>query len=142
MVPAPDYVPPDPPVMTYLIVDDGKAALEWYGRALGAEVTYRIDEPDGRVGHAMLSINGGAIYLADEFPELGDRVGVRAPKTLGGASAQVALAVHDTDSWVGRAVEAGAQVLRPAVDDFYGRAAKVRDPFGHVWTFVGPKTTG
>lgn len=142
MIPDPDYVPPDPPVMTYLIVDDGKAALDWYGRGLGAEVTFRVDETDGRVGHAMLSVNGGALYLSDEFPELGDRVGVRAPTTLGGATAQVSLAVHDVDGWLARAVEAGAQVLRPAVDDFYGRHAKVRDPFGHVWNFVGPKTGG
>lgn len=134
------YEPPDPPVMSYLMVHDGPAAIDWYARAFGATVQVRYDEPDGRVGHAMLNINGGAIYLADEFPELQDRIGVKAPRTLSGTSVQISLAIDDTDAWLARAVEAGATIIRPAEDDFYGRAAKISDPFGHVWTMVGPKT--
>lgn len=65
--------------MAYLMVHDGPAAIDWYGQALGATVEDRYDEADGRVGHAMLNINGGAIYLADEFPEVQDRIGIRAP---------------------------------------------------------------
>lgn len=133
------YVPPDPPVMAYLMVHDGPAAIDWYGRALGATVEDRYDEADGRVGHAMLTINGGAIYLADEFPEVQDRIGIRAPRTLGGSTVQIALAVDDVDAWMARAVEAGATVIKPAIDEFYGRQGKLSDPFGHVWSFVGPK---
>lgn len=133
------YTPPDPPVMAYLMVHNGPAAIDWYGRALGARVEVRYDEADGRVGHAMLNINGGAIYLADEFPELQDRIGVRAPRTLGGSTIQIALAVDDVDAWMGRAIDAGATVIKPATDEFYGRQGKLGDPFGHVWSFVGPK---
>ena len=133
------HVPPDPPVMAYLMVHDGPAAIDWYGRALGATVEDRYDEADGRVGHAMLSINGGVIYLADEFPELQDRTGIRAPRTLGGSTIQIALAVDDVDAWMTLAVEAGATVIKPATDEFYGRQGKLGDPFGHVWSFVGPK---
>lgn len=134
------YVPPDPPVIPYLLVHDGPGAVEWYGRALGATCDSRYDEADGRVGHAMLMINGGVIYLADEFPELQDRVGARAPATLGSTSMMVALAVDDTDAWMARAVAEGAEVIRPATDDFYGRHGKLRDPYGHVWSMIGPKT--
>jgi PhnB protein len=52
----------------------------------------------------------------------------------------VALAVDDTDAWMARAVAEGAEVIRPATDDFYGRHGKLRDPYGHVWSMIGPKT--
>lgn len=134
------YVPPDPPVVPYLIVHAGPTALDWYVQALGAEVRFRYDEADGRLGHAMLGINGGAVYLADEFPELQDRIGTRAPAELGGTTVTIALAVDDVDAWMARAVDAGATVIRTAVDDSYGRHGKLGDPFGHVWSMIGPKT--
>lgn len=80
----------------------------------------------------MLAVNGGAVYLADEFAELDDRAGCRAPATLGGTSVMIALAVDDVDAWVGRAVAEGAVVIRAPVDDFYGRHGKLRDPSGHI----------
>lgn len=92
------YEPPDPPVVPYLMVHDGPNALDWYVRALGAEVLMRIDEADGRLGHAALSVNGGGVYLADEFPELQGRIGARAPKTLGSTTVSIALAVDDVDA--------------------------------------------
>lgn len=136
------YVPPDPPVVPYLMVHDGPAAVDWYGRALGATVEFRYDEADGRVGHAALAVNGGVIYLADEFPEAQDRIGAAAPRTLGCTTVSISLAVDDVDVWTARAVAEGAVVIRPAADEFYGRHAKLTDPFGHVWSFIGPKTGG
>jgi PhnB protein len=136
------HEPPDPPVVPYLMVHDGPAALDWYVRAFGAEVILRIDETDGRLGHAALGINGGAIYLADEFPELQDRVGTRAPSTLSGTSVTIALAVDVVDAWMARAAAEGATTIRPATDEFYGRHGKMTDPSGHVWSFIGPKTGG
>lgn len=135
------YEPPDPPVVPYLMVHDGPGALDWYGRAFAAEVVARYDEADGRLGHAMLSINGGAIYLTDEFPELQDRIGARAPQTLGATSVSIALAVEDVDRWIARAVAEGATVIRPAEDEFYGRHGKLCDPYGHVWSLLGPKSS-
>ncbi|RZJ03062.1 MAG: VOC family protein [Brevundimonas sp.] len=133
------YAPPDPPVVPYLMVHDGPAALDWYVRAFGAEVIARHDEADGRLGHATLGINGGSVYLADEFPELQDRIGAHAPRTLGSTTVSVALAVDDTDAWLARAVAEGATVIRPATDDAYGRHAKLTDPYGHVWSLIGPR---
>jgi len=123
------------PVSVYLMVNDGNAALDFYRRAFGADVieTYPYE---GKLGHATLTVNGSDVMLSDEFPEA--VTGVRSPKSLGGTTCSVSLAVDDADTWFERAREAGAEVIRPLNDEFYGRAGKLRDPFGHVWGIVGP----
>lgn len=68
--------------------------------------------------------------LADEFPEMG----FLSPQSLGGTPVTIHLYVEDVDSVARRAVDAGAKVLRPVEDQFYGdRAGQLEDPFGHVW---------
>ena len=134
------YVPPDPPVTPYLMVGNGHRALDWYVRAFGAREVDRYDTEDGRLGHATLTLaNGGSIYVADEFPEMIGTIGTLAPDSLGGTTVTVALAVDDVDAWVTRARTEGACTIREPVDEFYGRHAKLRDPFGHVWSLTGPK---
>ena len=134
------YVPPDPPVVPYLMVRNGARALDWYVKAFAGRLMERHDMEDGRLGHATVELgNGGTIYLSDEFPEMVERVGTLAPDTLGGTTLTVALAVEDVDAWLARAVAEGAVTIRPAADEFYGRNAKLRDPFGHVWSLTGPK---
>ncbi len=137
------WVPPDPPVVPYLMVRNGARALDWYVRAFGGREINRFDADDGRLAHAMIGLgNGGAIYLADEFPELLDTVGMLAPDSLHGTTVTVALAVDDVDAWLARAGAEGAVTIRAPVDEFYGRHAKLRDPFGHVWSLTGPKREG
>lgn len=115
----------------YLIVRGGAAALDFYVAAFGAEVTMRVDQPDGRVGHAELSIGDARFKVADEFPEM-DIVG---PASLGGSSVVLDLVVPDVDSVVARALAAGAVIRREVVDQFHGsRTGQVTDPFGHHWT--------
>lgn len=123
------------PISPYLMVHDGNRALDFYRRAFDAEVldTYPYE---GKLGHATLRINGGDVMLSDEFPEA--VTGVRTPKSLGGTTCTLSLGVDDADKWFERAVAAGAQVVRPLNDEFYGRAGKLRDPYGHVWGIVGP----
>jgi PhnB protein len=124
-----------PSVSVYLMVHDGNGALDFYRRAFAAEVTETYPY-EGKLGHATVKINGGEIMLSDEFPE--SITGTRSPKSLGGTTVTVALAVDDADRWFDRAVAAGAEVIRPLNDEFFGRMGKVRDPFGHTWSFVGP----
>jgi PhnB protein len=123
------------PVSVYLMVHDGNGALDFYRRAFGAEVieTYPYE---GKLGHATLRINGGEVMLSDEFPE--EMTGMRSPKSLGGTTSTVSLVVDDADAWFSRATAAGAEVVRALNDEFYGRAGKVRDPFGHTWGIMGP----
>ena len=125
------------PVSPYLTVDDGAGALDFYQRALNAEVRETYPH-EGRLGHATLRINGADVMLSDDFPEYVGHTGTRSPKALGGTAVTISLAVEDVDMWFERAVAAGAAPVRPPNDEFYGRMAKLRDPFGHVWSFTGP----
>jgi PhnB protein len=123
------------PLSPYLMVHDGDAALDFYRRAFAADVI-EVYPYEGKLGHATLTINSGEVMLSDEFPEA--MTGVRSPKSLGGTSCTVSLTVDDADAWFDRAVSAGAEVVRPLNNEFYGRSGKVRDPFGHTWGIVGP----
>ena len=84
------------PVAVYLMVNDGNAALDFYRRAFGADVTETYPY-EGKLGHATLKINGGEVMLSDEFPE--SITGVRSPKSLGGTTCTVSLTVDDADIW-------------------------------------------
>ncbi|HST51551.1 MAG TPA: VOC family protein [Pyrinomonadaceae bacterium] len=117
-------------VTPYLIVDGAARAIEFYRQAFGASVTFRMDGPEGKVGHAELKIGDSHIMLADENPQ----TGARGPKTVGGSPISLLLYVEDVDAVVGRAVEAGAKLTRPVADQFYGdRTGGLEDPFGHAW---------
>jgi PhnB protein len=74
--------------------------------------------------------------LSDELPEA--VTGVRSPRSLGGTTCTISLVVGDADAWFNRAHAAGAEIVRPLTDEFYGRSGKLRDPFGHSWGIVGP----
>lgn len=123
----------------YLCVHDAEAALAFYAAAFGAEETVRIPQPapDTRLGHAEVMIGGARIMLSDEFPEMG----VLSPRTLGGSPFQLHLTFDDVDidAVIARAEAAGATVVRPPADQFYGqRAGQLVDPFGHRWTLATP----
>ena len=125
-------------VSPYIMVDKGAEAIEFYKRAFAAQERDRYDF-EGKVGHVGLTINGADVMLSDEYPEHVEVVGTLSPKTLGGTTSTISLNVDDVDAWHERAVAAGAASLREPRDEFYGRQAKLRDPFGHVWGLVGPK---
>lgn len=117
-------------VYPYLRVRDAGRALDFYKQAFGAEELFRLTEPSGRIGHAEIKIGGTTLMLADEYPEMN----IVGPQTLGGTTFSIHLHVDNADAWIERAVAAGATVLRPAADAFYGeRSGSVRDPFGHEW---------
>jgi uncharacterized glyoxalase superfamily protein PhnB len=121
---------PDPPLVPYLAVHDGEAALSFYGTAFGAEVTLRFDGDDGRIGHADLVIGPARFFLADEYPDLG----VLSPRTLGGTTVTLHLEVADVDATMARATGAGATVAAEPEDKPYGhRQGTLVDPFGHRW---------
>lgn len=117
-------------VFAYLRLRDGAAAIDFYSRAFGAREKFRLTEPGGRIGHAELELGGTTIMLSDEYPEFG----IRGPASIGGTSFTIHLHVDDADALIERAIAAGATLVRPASDQFYGeRSGTVRDPFGHEW---------
>jgi PhnB protein len=117
-------------VTPYLTIRNAAAALDFYKKAFGADETFRVASPDGKVGHAEIHIGDSAIMLSDEFPEMG----ATSPTALGGSPVMIHLYVENVDALVERAVNAGGKLDRPVADQFYGdRGGMVTDPFGHKW---------
>jgi len=117
-------------VTPYMTIRDAAKALEFYKKAFGAEETVRMDGPDGRISHAEMRIGNSMIMLSDEAPQMG----AKSPQQLGGSPVKLLLYVDDVDGFTKRAVEAGATIVRPVEDQFYGdRAGTIEDPFAHQW---------
>jgi PhnB protein len=115
-------------VTPYLCFRDAAAAIEFYKRAFGATEVMRMGAPDGKVGHAEIRIGDSRVMLADEFPEMG----FLSPQSVGGSPVMLHLYVEDVDATVPKAVAAGAKIMRPVEDQFYGdRGGQLDDPFGH-----------
>jgi len=71
--------------------------------------------------------------LADEFPEMN----FRSPHALGGSPVHILIYVEDVDALARQAEAAGATILRPPADQFYGdRTVTLEDPYGHSWSFA------
>lgn len=124
-------IPPGFSALTPHLVCRGAAdAIAFYARAFGAVEACRLPTPDGRLMHAMLTIDGAPLMLVDEFPErgcLGPQGSKSSPVTLH-------LYVSDADATVAQAVAAGAKLVMPVADMFWGdRYGQVEDPFGHRW---------
>jgi PhnB protein len=117
-------------VTPYLILNAAGDAIAFYKKALGAEEVLRMDGPGGKIHHAEISIGGSRIMLADEHPE----IEALSPKTIGGSPVSIHLYVADVDAAVESAVAAGAKLIRPVADQFYGdRVGGIEDPFGYRW---------
>jgi PhnB protein len=113
-----------------LAVNDAARAIEFYKAAFGAVELYRLIDPaGGKIGHAEITIKDMLVMLADEYPPMN-----KTPKTLGGTSVKLCLMTDNADGDFERAVRAGAEIVSPLRDQFYGhRSGAVRDPFGHEW---------
>jgi PhnB protein len=117
-------------VTPHIVVRGAAEAAEFYARAFGAEERRRIPVPDGRLMSVELRFGESTVMLADEFPEMG----VVSPLSLGGSASVLQIQTDDVDALWERAVAAGATVLHPLADAFWGeRHGQVTDPFGHRW---------
>jgi PhnB protein len=122
-------------VTPHLVCAGAAKAIDFYKEAFGATEMVRMPTPDGRLMHAALSINGSSVMLVDEFPEMGGA----APTTLKGSPVTMHLTVDDADAAAERAVKAGATIVMPVADQFWGdRYGLIADPFGHLWSIATP----
>jgi PhnB protein len=127
-----------PAVIPHLVVDDAAAAIDFYVKAFGATELGRVPGPDGKLIHAALTINGSTVMLNDDFPEFNDGKST-TPTALGGTPVTIHLTVTDVEAKFAQAVDAGAEVVMPLEDQFWGdRYGMVRDPFGHQWSLGQP----
>ena len=114
----------------YLAYRDASAAIAFYKKAFGAEERMRLTEPGGKIGHAEIAIGDSVIRLSDEYADYG----VLSAQTLGGSPVRMNLHVPDVDAVAKQAVAAGAKMVRPVADQFYGyRSGVFSDPFGYTW---------
>jgi len=131
---APKKVPPVPKgvhtITPSLCFQDAAFALAFYEKAFGAKELYRLSEPGGKVGHAEMRIGDSLVMLSDEYPEMA----ILSAKTRGGSPIRLSLTVKNADAAMERAVAAGATVVRPLRDEFYGwRSGVIMDPFDYSW---------
>jgi PhnB protein len=120
-------------VIPRLFCRDVAAEIEFCTTALSAVEVARRPGPDGTAMHALLTISGAMIMIEAEVPSLPSR----APKTDGSSGVVIYVYVEDVDKAVDRAAAAGAKVLFPLQNQFWGdRIAWVMDPAGHVWTIA------
>jgi PhnB protein len=119
-------------VSPYLIVKGAAKAIDFYKKVFGATEVVRMDQPDGRVGHAELQIGDSRVMLAEENPSMGQ--GHVSASGIGASPVSLYLYIPDVDRVIERAVDGGAKVLKPVQDQFYGdRSGFIQDPFGHLW---------
>ena len=121
-----------------LVVKGAQKAIEFYKEAFGAEVISVKTSPDGsKVVHSEIKIGDSRFFLNDEFPEMG----ACGPQTVGGTPVSLNMYVEDADSLFEKAVAAGATVVMPLADQFWGdRWGMVTDPFGHMWSIASHVT--
>ena len=128
-------VKPIPPgmhtVTPHLVCAGASDALAFYQKAFGAQEMSRLPGKDGRLMHAAMKIGDSTIMLVDEMPEWNSL----GPNALKGTPVTIHLYVEDADAFAARAVAAGAKIVMPIADMFWGdRYGQLQDPFGHKWS--------
>lgn len=122
-------------VAPHLTCDGAGEAIEFYKAVFDAEEMMRLPGPDGRLLHAAIRIHGSMIMLNDLYQDMNGH----SPRTLGGTPVIIHLMLDDVDAVAARAVKAGAKVVMPVADQFWGdRYGVIEDPFGHQWSIATP----
>ncbi len=109
-------------VSPHLALKDAQAALAFYKKAFGAKVLGKLLAPNGKLLHADLQIGDAHVFVSDAM--MGNEPG----------AASLHLYVENADKAWKKAVGAGAQVVMPLENSFWGdRYGLLADPFGQKW---------
>ena len=112
----------------------GRTCPDWWLSVW--EEALRLADSSGMIAHAEIDIGDTRIFLGPESKEWGNL----SPETMGSSPVVLHLYVADVDAVVQRAAAAGAKILIPVADQFYGdRAGRIADPFGHLWSIATHK---
>ena len=120
-------------ITSYLIVNDGKVAIEFYKKAFGAKELTRSLAPDGKLMNAQIKIGDSIIMITDEFPGSP----MKSPISLGTSTVSLHIYSKNVDKLWAQATEAGARIVMPLDNQFWGdRYGQLVDPFGHHWSLA------
>jgi PhnB protein len=118
-------------VTPHLICAGAADAIEFYKKAFNAVEVSRMPGQNGKLMHASIRIGDSVVMLVDEAPEWG----MLGPKALKGSCVTIHLYVDNADAFTARAAGAGAKIIMPVADMFWGdRYGQLEDPFGHRWS--------
>jgi len=124
-------------VTAHLRIKGAAEAIKFYKKALGAREIMRF-EAGGRLAYAEIEIGNSAISLGESAPEYG----FQGPEGYGGSPISLHLQVDDVDAFIAHAEAAGARIVSPVKDQFYGeRSGSIADPFGYTWGVSTHKET-
>jgi uncharacterized glyoxalase superfamily protein PhnB len=122
-----------PTLVPHLVINGAADAIEFYRKAFDAVEAARLPGADGKLMHAMVRIGDSPLMLVDAMPQ----AGLLGPDALKGTAVTIHMYVEDVDATVERALAAGAKVVMPVADQFWGdRYGKIQDPFGHQWSIA------
>jgi PhnB protein len=104
--------------------NDAKAEIAFCKKVFGAKVRMTMPGPPGKLIHAELEIGDSVVMISDAIQE---------PARV----SSMFLYVPDVDKTVGKALKAGAKVITPVEDMFWGdRMGRIVDPHGNLWTIA------
>ena len=119
------WIPEGFHTVTNIIVADAEEAIAFLKAGLGAIERYRLRQPNGKIAHCELKLGSSVLNLGESMEGWPAR----------GLVAQIF--VEDSDALFERAVDAGATVVMPMTDMFFGsREGRISDPAGNVWTIA------
>jgi DNA-binding transcriptional MerR regulator len=121
--------------ISILVYADLEGAFEFLERVFGLGPGEITRDGAGNAVHGEMQAGDGVVWL---HPESAD-FGLLSPRTLGGASASMAVMVDDVDAHFRHVSEQGATVDYEPVDQPYGyREYSARDSEGALWSFMKP----
>jgi len=118
-------------IIPHIFIKGASAAIAFYEQAFAAAEIFRVSKPDGQIIHAEIKMGASVIMVGDAEGLFHD------PRSLKGVSVGLHLYTDDVDALLARAVGAGAKIIEPVQDMFYGdRMGMLEDPFGYIWVLL------
>jgi PhnB protein len=108
-----------------IVVDNAEDAIAFLKRAFSATEQYRLTLSSGKITHCELKIGDSIVNLGESM------------EGWPAHSLVAQIFVENSDALFEQAVAAGASVIMPMTDMFFGiREGRIADPFGNVWTIA------
>jgi PhnB protein len=126
----PESAPAKTSIAPWLSVSRATEAVAYYQAAFGAVEQYRLEDDEGAVAVAQLTIEGADFWLQEDVET--------SPESLSHQSVRMILTVDDPDTVFAQAIAAGATEVAAVSEGHGWRSGRIIDPFGHHWEIGKP----